>query len=557
MVGERKASQGTHRNERRFQFEHPGMYADCRPALFLGDRKSYARALATVAADSARGTSILSPETRPDLHQRLQNAAIDNSFNEQLIFFKTRPPRNVTAAFPEEARADSDRRRCGPAVPRTRGIHRRRANRLGDARCLYWRGVPSIVSPYRFSITLSSSTPNTLRARPELAKAVRTLVLSNPCADDAELLRLLPGLWDLDITLPPPNSPNAQADALVAAVRNLRTLRGLAVRKAAGTYLSQPAPRALLDALADAVYASAELTSTMLAFSLSADPALTRLASALSSAPALTTLRTPLPAAWSPAYLCVAANPALQRVCLGSEEASHSRLYFLSSTSSPSTMTSTASLPRMSDRRLSSPSPPYPSSSMPHSPSYKRARPILPTALFLYAARPHARLVGLIKAGTYICPNVGAGAGAGRKHSAPSLLRAFFSLPPTPSPALAHRAYLHPHHTTTPLSPTASLWAWHLQHFPRLSLSPYRLKLFSVSRHTYSPGRISLSALASTSLSILHRYTHRLIHDYVTTRHAPPPRFPREGGMYIKARCSPFSASLSFLAAPPWRASAP
>ncbi|KAJ7678012.1 hypothetical protein DFH06DRAFT_1316796 [Mycena polygramma] len=64
----------------------------------------------------------------------------------------------------------------------------------------------------------------------------------------------------------------------------------------------------------------------------------------------------------------------------------------------------------MLDRRLSTPT--YPTSSIPHSPAYKR-RPILPTALFLHTARPHARLVELIKAGTYICPNVGTGAGAG------------------------------------------------------------------------------------------------------------------------------------------------
>ncbi|KAJ7678026.1 hypothetical protein DFH06DRAFT_975392, partial [Mycena polygramma] len=238
----------------------------------------------------------------------------------------------------------------------------------------------------------SAALLQTLRARPDLAKAVRTLVLPNPCADDAELIRLLPGLWDLDITLPPPNSPNTDADALVAAVRNLRTLRSLAVRKGAGTYLSQPAPRALLDALADAVYACPEMHTTTLAFPLSADPALTRLASALAGAPALQTLRTPLPAAWSPAYVSVAANPVLARICLGEE----------------APFANGASPPRVPDRRLSAPT--YPSSSMPHSPSYKR-RPILPTALFLHAARPHARLVELIKVGTYICPNVGAGAG--------------------------------------------------------------------------------------------------------------------------------------------------
>ncbi|KAJ6504064.1 hypothetical protein C8R47DRAFT_1104137 [Mycena vitilis] len=259
----------------------------------------------------------------------------------------------------------------------------------------------------------SAALLNTLRARPDLAKAVRTLVLPNASVHDAELISLIPGLWDLDITLPP-NS--AQVDALVAAVRNLRTLRSLAVRKAAGTYLSQPAPRALLDALADAVYASAELTSTTLAFPLSADPALTRLASALSTAPALQTLRTPLPSAWSPAYVSVAANPALQRVCLGGEEPAHSRPYFPSVAASlsplPSPSSTATSPPRMPDRRLSSPTP------TPSSYTASRSRPILPTALFLHAARPHTRLVELIKAGTYICPNVAASAGGWRGRAA-------------------------------------------------------------------------------------------------------------------------------------------
>ncbi|KAJ7678045.1 hypothetical protein DFH06DRAFT_1316832 [Mycena polygramma] len=162
----------------------------------------------------------------------------------------------------------------------------------------------------------SAALLETLRARPELAKAARTLALPNPCADDAELIRLLLCLWDLDITLPPPNSPNADPDVLVVAVRNLRTLPTLAVRKGAGTYLSQPTPRARL-------YVSPELTSTTLAFPLSADPALMRLASALSAAPALQTLRTPLPSAWSPAYVSVASNPVLAHICLGEEAHTH------------------------------------------------------------------------------------------------------------------------------------------------------------------------------------------------------------------------------------------
>ncbi|KAJ6504075.1 hypothetical protein C8R47DRAFT_1192718 [Mycena vitilis] len=289
-----------------------------------------------------------------------------------------------------------------------RGIRRRQrpVDRRGKGRRLCWhvaRAFHRIALPLFYhdlvvhSSSQSAALLNTLRARPDLAKAVRTLVLPNASVHDAELMRLLPGLWDLDITLPP-NS--AQVDALVAAVLILRTLRTLAVRKAAGTYLSQPAPCALLDALADAVYTSAELTSTTLAFPLSADPALTRLASALSTAPALQTLRTPLPSAWSPAYLSVAANSMQARICLGGEEPAQSRPYFPSAAPA----VSTAPPPRMPDRRLSSPAPS----------TYTQRRPIRPTALFLHAARPLTRLVELIKAGTHICPNVAASAGGWR-----------------------------------------------------------------------------------------------------------------------------------------------
>ncbi|KAJ6504079.1 hypothetical protein C8R47DRAFT_1067054 [Mycena vitilis] len=337
------------------------------------------------------------------------------------------------------------RHRCGPVVPAPARPVAFVVGRQVDERTHgAFVGVsrPAAFLPYPRTPFALAGLLNILRARPDLAKAVRTLVLPNPCADDADLLRLLPGLWDLHITLPiPPKSPrsspryeicapcavrtivlpnawvhdaelirllpglwdlditlppnSAEVDALVAAVRNLRTLRTLAVRKAAGTYLSQPAPRALLDTLADAVYASAGLTSTALIFPLSADPALTRLASALSTAPALQTLRTPLPSAWSPASLSVAANSMQARICLGGEEPAPSRPYFPSAAPA----VSTAPPPRMPDRRLSSPAPS----------TYTQRRPIRPTALFLHAARPRRAHQG----GTYICPNVGVGAGMG------------------------------------------------------------------------------------------------------------------------------------------------
>ncbi|KAJ7894508.1 hypothetical protein B0H14DRAFT_2683419 [Mycena olivaceomarginata] len=155
-----------------------------------------------------------------------------------------------------------------------------------------------------------------LRAQPDLARGVRVLVLPSPSASDAAVLSMLPKLLRED------------ADDLTRAVRDLRTLQELSVRKAAGTYLSQPAPRAMLDALSSAVLASPQL---------------------------------------------VAANPALARVCLGDA----------ASPAAPS-------LAECGNRRAT-----FTSFS---GPAYQ-PRPILPTALFLRAARPHARLSELIRAG--------------------------------------------------------------------------------------------------------------------------------------------------------------
>jgi hypothetical protein len=61
----------------------------------------------------------------------------------------------------------------------------------------------------------------------------------------------------LDVTLP--TSDAGQVEDLAAAIQSLCGLRALTIRKAAGTYLNQSAPRALLDALADAVTACSEL----------------------------------------------------------------------------------------------------------------------------------------------------------------------------------------------------------------------------------------------------------------------------------------------------------
>ncbi|KAJ7769706.1 hypothetical protein DFH07DRAFT_954299 [Mycena maculata] len=253
-----------------------------------------------------------------------------------------------------------------------------------------------------------------LAATPHLARSVRTLVLVAPTAEDAALLQLLQGcacvcgarcqgacgLHALDITLP----SAGDAREIASAVGKLTGLQTLTVRKAAGTYLSQPAPRAVLAALADAVSGSSCLVETTTSFPLSADPALAPLIAALAAAPHLQVLRTPVPALWAPALLSISANPALARISLDSPAA-------------------------------------FPAYSPP-SPARKRVlsgsggggsgRPLLGTSLFLSEARKHGRLAELIRAGSAVVgfgwrgrawtvggAGYAAGAGAGAAAEAP------------------------------------------------------------------------------------------------------------------------------------------
>jgi hypothetical protein len=58
----------------------------------------------------------------------------------------------------------------------------------------------------------------------------------------------------LDVTL-----PNSDPSPVVDLAGAIQSLRGLTIRKAVGTDLNQPTPRALLDALVDAVTACPEL----------------------------------------------------------------------------------------------------------------------------------------------------------------------------------------------------------------------------------------------------------------------------------------------------------
>ncbi|KAJ7220615.1 hypothetical protein GGX14DRAFT_559406 [Mycena pura] len=260
---------------------------------------------------------------------------------------------------------------------------------------LVCRAFYRIVLPFVYhnvvlhTLAQSLAVLHTLRAHPALARSVRTLVIRAPGPADAEILRAMAraggGLLALDITLPGTcKSGGAEPDAaLLDALRELRSLRDLTVRKGAGTYLSQPAPRALLAALADAVASCPALVrppappaclsllltpaqkTVALSFPLSADPALAPLVAALAAAPALHTFRTPLPSLWAPPLLAVSANPALAQICLGDD------------------------LPPRARTRGA------------RDGEWGR-RPVLGSSLCLHAARQHARLCELLLAGTTV-----------------------------------------------------------------------------------------------------------------------------------------------------------
>ncbi|KAJ7878738.1 hypothetical protein B0H14DRAFT_3435345 [Mycena olivaceomarginata] len=233
----------------------------------------------------------------------------------------------------------------------------------------------------------SAALLDALRDQPDLVRGVRTLVLSNPCAADAEVLRMLPKLLVLD---------------------------ALSVRKGARTYLSQPAPRAMLDALADAVGYCPHLHTATLSFPLSADPALCSLTAALAAAPALHTS----PHA-SPHVLDVRVLSRWRRMrrwsaCVSAGRPSCRLLRQRTLLHRPwSARRGLLHPPQAPERRAGSFSH-HPASAA----SWYRPRPLLPTSLFLSAARPHTRLTELIKAGTDIAvgwrgraATVGAGMG--------------------------------------------------------------------------------------------------------------------------------------------------
>ncbi|KAJ7678050.1 hypothetical protein DFH06DRAFT_1465835 [Mycena polygramma] len=291
---------------------------------------------------------------------------------EQIILFKSH--RNVTAAFTEELSQQifNDAVVAPPHPHPGAPWHSLPASSSGKQTS--GRTAPLLVCRafHRIALLLfdhtlvlhspsqSTALLGTLRAPPDLAKALIRLLGfgDNPAAEVVQRRR-------------------------ARSRRNLHALRILAVRKAGA---EPPAARA-----ARAVGRSTDAMTRS-----HNNPHFSPLRGPSTHAPRILplhrpTLRNPLPAAWYPAPRRDTFSSTLPFRCCA--------------------VTSTSNVnvtppPRMPDRRLSSLTP----SSYT---SHHHPRLILPTALFLHAALPHARLVELLRAGTYICPNVGAGAGAG------------------------------------------------------------------------------------------------------------------------------------------------
>ncbi|KAK7016925.1 hypothetical protein R3P38DRAFT_3562514 [Favolaschia claudopus] len=210
--------------------------------------------------------------------------------------------------------------------------------------------------------------------------AVRVLVLASPSAGDAGVLGVL---------MLSGGKQGWGAGCYVAVERKRR-----------------PRPVPCLMLWRTRLLTAPNSTPTTLTFPLSTDPALLPLANALSTAPALTTLRTPLPALpnAAPAYALVAENESLQRVCLGDDidvpplalPAPAPALVEEECANAKELLP----VPSRSPRRATCSSGSVVPSSSPSSP--RAARPILPTSLFLSAARPHDRLCELIRAGTHV-----------------------------------------------------------------------------------------------------------------------------------------------------------
>ncbi|KAJ7267297.1 hypothetical protein C8J57DRAFT_1327267 [Mycena rebaudengoi] len=278
---------------------------------------------------------------------------------------------------------------------------------------------------------------------------VRHLVLLAP-PPPALLHRLFAHapLRSLDINLPAAPHITPDLDAMVRVLaggcacesdsdcdcEDLR-ITHLTLRKPPSAYLSTPAARAVLAAVAQMLRRCVELHTVTTTFPLPASPASpggttasytppahpTRrhtvgsasytaqtpqpplspqgdgqpdadldLPTALAHLPPLRTLRTPLPAVWAPALLRAAQNAGLERIVLDAGERQRSATMPVGVYAAPSPMQDACGAKPPLDPTASAKLRPF-DQLPPHTPR--------PTSLFLAAARAHPRLAALLRAG--------------------------------------------------------------------------------------------------------------------------------------------------------------
>ncbi|KAK2459970.1 hypothetical protein APHAL10511_007976 [Amanita phalloides] len=244
----------------------------------------------------------------------------------------------------------------------------------------------------------------TLQQNPSISPLIRCLILSTFTIHIARALALCSNIYLLDFTLGGESQPhrlsipelqdNALGQDVVEfcnALPALRQLRHLVVRKAnASVYLTTPRVKCILSRLADAVLNWNDLETTNFAFKFADDaprsrdstpditPArlggpIARLTRALSTRPKLHTFAAYLPSIWSDAILRVSTNKRLERIVLSDGRSD------------------VCIIPEVAGVACSSPA----------GEQYQQ-NGVLGTGLFFMEAKKHAKLIELIRAGTYV-----------------------------------------------------------------------------------------------------------------------------------------------------------
>ncbi|KAF9479120.1 hypothetical protein BDN70DRAFT_932791 [Pholiota conissans] len=263
---------------------------------------------------------------------------------------------------------------------------------------------------------------NALRPNPSLARSIRRLILPGVWAEAAELLQMCSAnLKTLDLTLDVPqlslavqgNMRDLDAEEFCEALKDVKALTHIVIRKPGNVYLTQPKPRYVLFEVAKAMNGWNDLEHATLSFRLSDDSGattarytanaqasqaqqgpITALTQALSTRPKLHTLSTILPSVWNESILRISVNPSLERIVLA-DGVGGGREPSFEHTSSPASKGDA----QCSARDLYA--APV-AATMPPGPPLEGNHGIHSTGLFFVQAKKHPRLCELIRAGTSI-----------------------------------------------------------------------------------------------------------------------------------------------------------